>query len=234
MPRPLKSVTQCGYVDAIHVDDSQLDAVVNLLQIGDDRRLEVRDFIYRRLEDFKTARSRTFRAKGVSEDLQDLEILAAFMEPERMAEQLHPALDALESLRTTNLVLYERLQRVFRPHRIENRIASVERGELSAEELGQEFSTKIALLTQAIESEDGRGRPMDRAALRLASSLYRLWKEVTGRGTAKHKATGREKYPFGEFVEAAGRLIEPDFNGQHAASEIHDANRPTSAGRKKR
>jgi hypothetical protein len=56
MPRRLESVNQCGYVEAIDVVESQLEAVVDMLGITDARESEIaRKRIWLALEDLKTA-----------------------------------------------------------------------------------------------------------------------------------------------------------------------------------
>ncbi len=66
MPRRLDSVNQGGFVEAIDVVESELKAVVGMLGITDARQSEIaRDRIYAALEDLKTARSRTVKARRV-------------------------------------------------------------------------------------------------------------------------------------------------------------------------
>ena len=58
MPRRLDSVNQGGFVEAIDVDESELEAVVGMLGFSDAQKSETaRDQIYRALEFFQTARS---------------------------------------------------------------------------------------------------------------------------------------------------------------------------------
>ena len=60
MPRRLDSVNQGGYVEAIEVVESELEAVVGMLGITDARESEAaRKRIYHALEHFQTARAHT-------------------------------------------------------------------------------------------------------------------------------------------------------------------------------
>ena len=85
-------------------------------------------------------------------------------------------------------------------------------------------------LADEFASEDGRRRPADYVALKFASSLYRIWVEFTGRPRSRQNALDRQKDPFGDFVESAGKLIEPDFKGHHVARQIHEASRQPPSG----
>ncbi len=71
MPRRLDSVNQGGYVEEIEVVESELEAVVAMLGITDDRESDVaRNRIYLALEDLETARSRAVKAKTKRENLR--------------------------------------------------------------------------------------------------------------------------------------------------------------------
>lgn len=233
MPRRLDSVNQDGYVEAIDVVESELQTVVAMLGITDARKLKAaRVQIVGALEDLKTARARTAKAKPIREDLQHIEHLAKVTDPEWITEHLRLALDALERLRETNPVLHQRLKWLMPRRRLRDLTTSLQEAEESIYVIGQEISTKISALKDGISSEDGRGRPVDHAALAFASSLYEIWVEFTGRGTSRQNTPERKKDPFGDFVDAAGKLIEPDFKGHYLARQIHEAHRrPPSGGK---
>lgn len=225
MPRALESLNQGGYVEPIDVTDADLDRVVALLNLTDpSARDRARDQIYGRLEDFKTARVRTAKAKPISDDLCDLETVMTAMEPMRAIDQPDLALDALESLRSKNFVLYRRLQWQLGPRRIPDLIRAVDQGIESIESVAQAVVTAIAGLKEVIAKEDGRGAPTDYAARSLAVGLFRIWTTFTQRGTSRQNGT-LERDPFGDFVDAAGKLIEPDFKGHYVARQIHEASR---------
>lgn len=231
MPRRLDSVNQGGFVEAIDVAESELKKVVAMLGITNAQKSEAaRDQIYARLEDLKTARARTAKAKPIREDLQDLERLAKVTDPEWITERLRGALDALEPLREANPVLHQRLEGLPPRKQLHDRITALREAEEKIFVIGREISTKISTLKDEFDSEDGRGRSPDHAALKFASGLYKIWVEFTERGTSRQNALGREKDPFGDFVDAAGKLIYPGFIGHHVAREIHDASRPLPSG----
>lgn len=228
MPRALDSLNQGGYVEPIDVTDADLNPVVALLKLTDQAaRDRAREQIYGRLEDFKTARARTAKAKPISDDLRDLETVTTAMEPMRAIDQPDLALDALESLRSKNFVLYRRLQWQLGPRRIPDLIRAVDQGAESIETVAREVLAAIAALSEVIAKEDGRGAPTDYAARSLAVGLFRIWTSFTRRGTSRHNGT-TGRFPFGEFVEAAGKLIEPDFKGRYVARQIHEASREES------
>ncbi|MDX2035338.1 MAG: hypothetical protein SFX72_01705 [Isosphaeraceae bacterium] len=235
MPRALESLNQGGYVEPIDVTDADLDRVVALLNLTDQAaRDRAREQIYGRLEDFKTARVRTAKAKPISDDRLDLEAVSTAMEPMRAIDQPDLALDALESLRSKNFVLYRRLQWQLGPRRIPDLIRAVDQGTESIEAVAREVVTAIAALKEVIAKEDGRGAPTDYPARSFASNLHRIWKEFTGRGTSRQNRLGQERDPFGDFVDAAGKLIEPDFNGRFVARQIHEASQDeTKRGRRR-
>ena len=108
MPRRLDSVNQGGFVEAIDVDESELEAVVGMLGFSDAQKSETaRDQIYRALEFFQTTRSHSIKAKTIREDRGDLNKLAEAINPETMTTRLEAAVAALESLQTENPVLFE-------------------------------------------------------------------------------------------------------------------------------
>jgi hypothetical protein len=233
MPRRLDSVNQGGYVEPIDVVESELNAVVGILGINDARNCEIaRERIWLALEDLKTARSQTVKAKTIREDRQDLKELAEVTDPERMSAPLRRAMDALESLKTDNLVLYQRLKSLFPRQQLRDRTTSLQEVEEAAFAIGRELEIKISALADAISSEDGRGRPPDLAAFAFAHRLYDIWVEFTEGRTSRQNAPDRQKHPFGDFVEAAGRLIDPDFKGHHLARQVHEARRRPPSGEK--
>ncbi len=233
MPRRLNSVNQGGYGKAIDIVESELQAVVAMLGITDAQKSEAaRHQIYARLEDLKTDRAQTAKAKPIREDLQDLKQLAKVTDPEWMTERLRLALDALEPLREANPVLHRRLQRVPSRHRLRDHMTALKEAEEAIFTIGQEISDTISVLKDEIGSEDRRGRPPDHAALEFASSLYDIWDVFTGRGTSRQNTPGREKDPFGDFVDAAGKLIDLDFKGHYPARQVHEARRQSPSGGK--
>lgn len=233
MPRRLDSVNQGGYVEAIDVDDRELEAVIDMLGITDARQSEIaRERVYTALEDLKTARSRTVKAKTIRENLRDLEELAQVTNPERMTAPLRRAADVLESLEANNPVLHRRLKSLIPGRKFRERITSLQETEEAIIAIGREIETEISALADEIRSEDGRGRPTDRTALAFASSLSAIWVEFTEGRTSRQNAFGREKDPFGDFVEAAGKLIDPDFKGHYLARQIHEARRQPPSGEK--
>jgi hypothetical protein len=233
MPRRLDSVDPGGYVEAIDVDDSELEAVVGMLGITDAQKSDTaRHRIHSALEDFKTARSRTVKAMPIRQDHQDLKTLADATDPEWMSVRLRGAMDALESVRTENPVLYQRLKRLTRGWGGRDWITALQEIDEAVFAIGRVIEMGTSELVNEIGSEDGRGRPADRAATKFASSLYSIWIEFTGRPTSRQNAPDRQKDPFGEFVEDAGRLIFPDFKGRHVARQIHEVSRQPPGGEK--
>lgn len=233
MTRPTQTVNQGGYVEQIEVAESDLEDVVRMLEIDDPETSErARHRIVSALEDLKTDRVRTVKAKTIREDRRDLNHLAKVGDPEVLSRPLRDLLDAIESLEASNPVLFARLGGEFRPQRIHEWKRELEEAEERAFVFGREIGTKTEALSARFNSEDGRGRPTDHAASSFASRLYSIWREYTGRPTSRQNPLEREKDPFGDFVEAAGKLIDPDFKGSHVARGIHEASRPESDGEK--
>lgn len=233
MSRLLDSVNQCGYVEEIDVDESEFETVVAMLGLTDAEKLEAaRHRIHGRLEDLKTARSRTVKAGTISEDVRDLEQLAKFTNPAWVSERLNGALDAFESFKAGNLVLHRRLESLFGGRKLHDLFTAFQQAEEVISFTGQEIGSAISMLKGQFDWEDGRGRPSDHAARRFASSLYQIWVEFTAGRTSRQNAFGREKDPFGDFVDAAGKLIEPDFKGHYHARQIHEASRQSPNGDK--
>ena len=226
MKRRLDSVIRSGYVEAIDIVESDLEAVVKMLEITDAPQSQMaRDRIYSRLEDFQTARARTATADTIREDIRTLERLAEALDPERLAERVRPALDSLDTLRETNPVLHRRLEWTAPRNRLHDRFVSLQDAEETIYAVGREICERISTVKEEFTTEDGRGRPADLSGRKFASSLYDIWVEFTDRGTSRQNAPDRQKDPFGDFVEAAGKLIDPDFKGHHLAREIHEARR---------
>jgi hypothetical protein len=231
MPRRLNSVNQGGhYVEAIDVVESELEAVVSMLGITDAQEPETaRRQIHARLEDLKTDRARTVMVKTVPEDLQDLEQLAKATDPGWVTERLH---FALESLQKSNPVLHRRLKWAAPQHRLRDQMTALRDADEAIIPICREISDRISALKDEICSEDGRGRRADEGARAFASRLYVIWVEFTARGTSRQNALYRKKDPFGDFVDAAGKLIEPGFKGRHLARKIHEAHRQQPSGEK--
>lgn len=167
MPRRLDSVNQGGYVEAIDVADSELEAVIGMLSITDARRLEVaRDRIYAALEDLKTATARTVKAKPVDDDLRDLSELAKVASPEAMTAPINQAINALESMRTSNPVLHQRLKSLLHGRKLRELIAALKDADEAVFVIGREIDTQLSALADEVRSEDRRGRPTDWACLR--------------------------------------------------------------------
>jgi hypothetical protein len=210
MPRALASLNQGGYVEPIDVTTADLDQLVALLRLTDpSEHGRVREQIYLRLEDFKTARARTAKAKPISDDLRDLETVATAMDPMRAIDQPDLALDALESLRSTNFVLYRRrLQWQLRPRRIHDliRAPSSQSPSRSRASRGTVLAAIAALRAEIRAEDDGRGAPADCSrAFDSPSASSRSGLRVHGRGTSRQNALGRGRDPFGEFVDAGGQ-----------------------------
>lgn len=224
MARRLDTVVLCGYAPSLDVSDDGLDVVVARLKITDEaRRLEARGRIYRRLEDFKSARSRTVRSKTNRINLRDLKRLEELAKAECAMVRFHLTLDGLESLRAENPVLHRRLQwRLPRRH-LYREIALASPTDAERNDIVREIQAAISLVRTEIESENGQSPPTDYAALSFASKLLEIWSEFTGRGTSRTNRSGFEENPFGDFVEAAGKLIFKDFKGRHYARQIHEA-----------
>ena len=233
MPRRLDSVNQGGYVKAIDVAESKLETVVGKLGIANAQESEAaREQIIVALEDLKTARVHTAKAKTIREDLRDLKELAEATNPETMTVPLRRAADVLESLRMNNPVLDRRLKWLLPGRRLHDRITSLLKAEDAIFAIGRDLEIKVSALADEISSEDGRGRPTDTAALAFAHRLYDTWVEFTEGRTSRQNAPERKKDPFGDFVEAAGKLIDPDLKGHHLARQVHEARRRPLSGEK--
>ena len=194
MPRRLDSVNQGGYVEAIEVVESELEAVVGLLGISDvQESAAARNQIHHALEDFQTARSHTVKAKAIREDLRDLKELAEVTNPEVMSAPLRRATDVLESLRTNNPVLHQRLKWLLPGRKLHDRTTSLQEAEDVIYAIGREFEIMISALANEISSEDGRGRPADLAAFAFAHRLYDIWVEFTEGRTSRQNASDRQK-----------------------------------------
>ena len=226
MPRLLDSVNPGGFAAAIDVDEDELEAVVAMLNLADAQESEIaHDQIYAALADLEGARSRTVHANTIRGDLRNLKKLVNVTNPEEMTAPLLRALDGLDSLKANDLALYKRLNLHLPGRQLHDRIASLQMAEETIFGIGREIENKISTIKEEFSSEDGRGRRPDEAALAFASSLYWIWVEFAGRGTSRQNAPERQKDPFGDFVQAAGRLIDPDFKGHGVARQAHELRR---------
>lgn len=198
MPRRLDSVNQGGFVEAIDVDESELEAVVGMLGFSDAQKSETaRDQIYRALEFFQTARSHSIKAKTIREDRGDLNKLAEAINPETMTARLEDAIAALESLQTENPVLFQRLRSLLSGQELHDVISFLQEAEKTIFLIGRDLASTISTLDDEIGSEDGRGRPPDRAACAFANRLYDIWVEHTGGRTSRQNAPERQKQTAG-------------------------------------
>ena len=226
MPRRVDPVVLPGYVEPVDIDQQALDAVVAMLEISDDERAaQARASISRRLEDLATRQAHTVRAERVKQDRADLNELATLTNPHRLSERVGIALDQLESLRARNPVLFARLEGVFGGAEFHKWLEKLASADHFLAGFGQEIERGVSVLLDEFDSENRRGRPAKHPERAFASSLHRIWGEFTGRGTSRQNASDREKDPFGDFVDAAGKLIDPEFNGHDHARQIHEAAR---------
>lgn len=233
MPRSLGSVNKGGYAAPLHVADQALDALLSMMNITDTHQAQAaRDRIVLALENFKTARINTAPVKTIREDSRDLRNLEKATSPDVVTALVRQAIDRLELLRTDNPVLHQRLKRLLREPSLLDRIRSLAEAEETIYGITREINTALSTLAVEIKAEDGRGRPSDPADCALASALYTIWTAFTDRGTAQQNASDRPKRPFGDFVDVAGRLVDPGFNGHHVAREIHKNHRQARSGDK--
>ena len=226
MTRPIQTVNQGGFVEAIDIVEGELDEVVRMLEIDDaETSAMARHRIVSALEDLKTDRVRTVIPKTIREDRRDLRKLAKVGDPETTSKPLRHLLEAIESLEASNPALLARIAEQLRPQHLRSWKRALQDAEERAFAVGREISASVEDLSAEIDAEDGRGRPTDLAARRFASRLYSIWREFSVRPTSRQNAPERPKDLFGDFVQAAGRLVEPDFKGRHVAREIHEASR---------
>lgn len=223
MPRRKDSVVLPGYVRSINIDDESLDAVVAMLEIeGEKSIVQARARIMQCLENLATRQVRTVRPATLGQDRADLRRLATLTNPTHLSERVGLAHDELESLRGRNSVLFERIESVLGGAVLHDWLDQLAQADHFLAGFGQEIERTVSVLLDEFESEDGRGRPPKRAERAFASSLYEIWREFTERGTSRQNAFDREKDPFGDFVDAAGKLIDPEFSGHDHARQIHE------------
>lgn len=214
--------------DIDHVD---LHPVLDLLRIHDSEVEEkARHRIHGCLESFQSALTTTERAHSVSDDAKDLDQLLILIGSYRDLVLNRQLVESLDSLGRSNPVLRTRIEMKVGAQRLHENLSLTQSDGLHSPEALQDLTHQLSDLRDEIQREDGRGRPTDRAARRLAFCLYDVWVEFTGRGTSRQNAAGRQADPFGDFVNAAGKLIDPHFNGYHAAREVHEHHRPGVSG----
>jgi hypothetical protein len=221
MPRKLESLDVGGYDQDIKVDDSDLDKVVALLELTDDEQIAAaRERILEALVDLESVRARTFNAKRVREDRKDLRKLAKAADSERLAALTGRMIDTLESLRTENPVLYRRLNLCLPEKPLQKWIKRLGEAQDTILGIGQEIQIAAAALSKEFDAEKNPGQRFDRAGRAFAQDLLFIWQEFSGKGTSRQPARGSD--PFGDFVRAAGKLVDPDFNGRRFAREAHE------------
>lgn len=230
MTTRIDSVMQAGYEQSVSVDDKALGEVVSMLGLREDERvIQARAEIRRSLKDLATRRRQTVRAESKKKDRADLKTLAAVTELPHLVKGIGVALDQLESLGEENPVLATRLDKVLRDGRIHEWVKKLDEVDHLLAAFGQDIERAVTILLDEVESENRSGRPVERAERAFATSLYKVWIEFTDRGTSRQNAHGRQRHPFGDFVDAAGKLIDPHFNGHDHARQIHEAARDLAA-----
>lgn len=226
MTTRIDSVVQARYAESIRIDEEALGKVVCMLDLEDDERaIRAGAEIRRSLKDLATRRAQTVRAESKNKDRADLATLAASADSSHLTERVGYALDQLESLRVGNPVLATRLDKVLRDGRVHEWIEKLEGVDHLLAAFAQDIERGVTVLVDEIESENRRGRRVERAERAFAASLYKIWVEFTDRGTSRQNAYGRQRHPFGDFVDAAGKLLDPDFNGHDHARQVHEAAR---------
>jgi hypothetical protein len=226
MATRIDSVVQAGYAEPVIIDEGALSAVVSMLEISNvERGGQARDRIFQCVEDLATRRAHTVRAERTARDRADLKELATVTESRQLSERVGLALDQLESLREDNPVLFRRLEGVVGGAALHEWLKQLAAADHFLAGFGQEIERAASSLRDEFQSENRRGQPPKHRERAFASSLYRIWIEFTDRGTSRQNAYGRVKDPFGDFVDAAGKLIDSDFNGHDHARQIHEAAR---------
>lgn len=222
----IDTVVKAGYVESVELDEESVSAVVAMLGIpGDERARQARARILRSLEDLATRRVQTVRLDSRENDRTDLDALAANTESHHLSERVGVAIDHLDSLRRDNPVLFARLEGVLGGSELHEWLKQLESADHFLAGFGQRIERAVSILREQVESENRRGRPPKLPERAFASNLYRIWVEFTDRGTSRQNAYGRVKDPFGDFVDAAGKLIDPDFKGHDHARQVHEAAR---------
>ncbi len=226
MPRRIDSDVQAGYVEPIEYEDEALGAVVGMLELTDEQQTEkARNLIIGRLEDLISRRSRTAQPESIRKDRADLNALAKLADSQRLSEGVSSVRDRLDELREKNPVLFRRLEETLGNGVLETRAAELERVDHFLAGFGQEIEGAVVRLLDEFSLEDGRGRPPEHADRAFASSLYQIWVAYTSRGTSRQNTPERARDPFGDFVDAAGKLVDPEFEGHYHARKVHEAAR---------
>ena len=224
MPRALDSINKGGFVEEVSIDEREFKVVLGLLEIESTERSEHAAAQLRMaLEDFQTARNRTVRAKSIRDDLRDLKALTRAVDPDDKKTPIGRALEALASIAAENPVLHRRLKWKLGSQQLREWAHGLQTLGEPDVTTNATILPKLRALAAEIQEEDGRGRPTDDPARAFASRLSVIWHEYTGRGTSRQNRPTQEKDPFGDFVDAAGKLIDPTFKGHHQARAVHEA-----------
>ncbi len=232
--RKLDSVQRCTYravsdVEAQHTSEGQsrdfdaferdLDRVFRkfpLIRREREEAATARRQLCIAVEEFRERKLRTERAKSVSRDLRDLRRLEELFRDAVESGSWVTASNFVLSLHARNPVLRQRLTWAFRQGGLGN--------PRTLEGL-RDPERVLARLQSDLAEENNRGRPTDWAARWFAHRIYDLWKRFTGRGTSTKSRSWDEMGPFVAFLQAAGKLVDPGFNGPHYARAAHEERR---------
>ena len=221
MPRKLDSVNVAVYDQVVEVTEDEWTAVLEPLKLKDPDRVETaRKQILGVLVDFANARTSTIKAKPVREDRRDLRRLTKATASLAQTTSASDVIDLLETLRTENPVLHRRLNLLL-PHKpLLAWSELLEQAENTIVAIGRQLAAAGEQLSVEFDAEKGPGQRPDRAGRAFADDMLFIWQEFTDFGSSPQPSRGGA--PFQKFVAAAGKLVDPDFNGSQFAREAHE------------
>jgi hypothetical protein len=177
---------------------------------------QARERLHEILEEFHTRQVRLVRPESCKADLVDLAELLRLVTEARQGESWDSAAEYLRSLSSRNPVLRQRLKWAFRHGGL---------GDPRTLETLGDHEEVISRLSREIQAEHGRGRPSEWPEHWLAHRIYEFWRRFTERGTSRYNwdwEAENDRGPFVDFLEAAGKLVDPHFNGPYFARLVHE------------
>lgn len=168
---------------------------------------------------FNTVRLSEIEVRPKPVDSADLNQLAALADPEKLLASLQSLDDQFEKLVDDNPALHMRLRgsQAFRGKGpLTNAFTEVQD---QVHALTRRIHLAVEEIRLEMDNEDGRGRAQNPDSdFQLADDLLRIWLEFTPEGTSAGRSSDYAKTAgaFHAFVEAAGKVIDPDFSGTAA------------------
>jgi hypothetical protein len=221
----IKSAYRVSYAATADIPEAEFARVFRQLKLAcSDEESLARDVLKSILDEFHTRSKAVAHSASQKTDIKDLEELLSRIREADVDSGWWRVAEFIRELRGTNPVLRERLRLSFGKGGL---------GDPQVLEQLDDHERIVAGLLEEIETECRSGRRSDAAGVWLVNWLFDFWIRFTRQATSRiNWRSDVDKGPFPDFVRAAGKLVDPHFNGVYYARQIHDESKASLDARR--